>query len=166
MSSAISLYVGFPGPSVVKNRPVNAVDARDVDAIFGSGRHPGEENGNPLQYSCLENLMERGAWQATVPRVAKSRICLNQLSMHAYLCICLTIHIICTLSVLYHLFLPTVTEASWWWELLAFLRSNTWHKMDTEYWLLNKWTRLQRLWETAWKENIISQLSYIIFGYF
>ena len=48
MSSAISLYMGFPGASVVKNRPVNAVDARDVGAIFGSGRHPGEKKWQPI----------------------------------------------------------------------------------------------------------------------
>ena len=77
--------MAFPGASVVKNPPVNARDARDVGSIFGSGRYPGEENGNPLQYSCLENLMDRGAWQATVPRVAKSRTGLKQLSMlHIY----------------------------------------------------------------------------------
>ena len=44
----------------------NACNAGDLDSIPGSGRSPGEENGNPLQYSCLENPMHRGAWQATV----------------------------------------------------------------------------------------------------
>ena len=51
---------------VVKNPPVNAEDARDASLIPGSGRSPGEGNGNPLQYSCLENSMDRGAWQDTV----------------------------------------------------------------------------------------------------
>ena len=46
---------------VVKNLPVNAGDIRDVESIPGSGRSPGEGNGNPLQYSCLENPMDRGA---------------------------------------------------------------------------------------------------------
>ena len=49
---------------VVKNWLANAADTRDVGWIPGSGRSPGEGNGNPLQYSCLENPMDRGAWQA------------------------------------------------------------------------------------------------------
>ena len=53
---------------MVKNLPANA---GDVGSIPGWGRSPGEGNGNPLQYSCLENPMDRGAWQATVIRVAK-----------------------------------------------------------------------------------------------
>ena len=57
---------------MVKNLPVNAGDARDTDLIPGSGRSPGEENGYPLQYSCLENSMDRGICQATVHEVAKS----------------------------------------------------------------------------------------------
>ena len=57
---------------VVKNPPVNAGDIRDVGPIPGSGRSPGVGNGNQLQYSCLENPMDRGAWQATVHRVTKS----------------------------------------------------------------------------------------------
>ena len=57
---------------VVKNPPANAGDIIDMGSIPGSGRSPGEENGNPLQYSCLENPMDREAWQATVHRVAKS----------------------------------------------------------------------------------------------
>ena len=50
---------------VVKNRPANAGDLRDSGSIPGLGRSPGEGNGNPLQYSCLENPLDRGAWQAT-----------------------------------------------------------------------------------------------------
>ena len=49
---------------VVKNLPANAGDLRDADSIPGSGRSPGEGKGYPLQYSCLENPMDRGAWQA------------------------------------------------------------------------------------------------------
>ena len=48
--------MGFPGGSVVKNPPASARDAEDMGLIPGSGRSPGEGNGNPLQYSCLENL--------------------------------------------------------------------------------------------------------------
>ena len=68
---------GLPGGTVVKNLPANAGDARDLGAVFGLGRSPGVGNGNPLQYSCLENSMDRGAWQATVHGVAKSQTRLN-----------------------------------------------------------------------------------------
>ena len=57
---------------VVKNVPANAGDVRDKGSIPGSGRSPGRGHGNPLQYSCLENPMDRGAWWATVHRVAES----------------------------------------------------------------------------------------------
>jgi len=60
-------FNGFPGGSVVKNPPVNA---GDMGSILGSGRSPGEGNGNPLQYSCLEKSMDRGVWQATVHGIA------------------------------------------------------------------------------------------------
>ena len=56
---------------VVKNPPVSVGDRRDVGSIPGSGRSPEEGHGNPLQYPCLENPMDRGAWWATVHRVAK-----------------------------------------------------------------------------------------------
>ena len=58
---------------VVKNLPANAGDLRDVRSISGSGRSPGGGHGNPLQYSYLENPMDKGAWQATVYEVAKSQ---------------------------------------------------------------------------------------------
>ena len=48
---------------MVKNPPINAGDVRDMGSISGLGRSPGEGNGNPLQYSCLKNSMDRGAWQ-------------------------------------------------------------------------------------------------------
>ena len=59
---------------VVKNPPANAGDIRNADLILRSGRAPEEGHGNSLQYSCLENLIDRGAWQATVHRVSKSHI--------------------------------------------------------------------------------------------
>ena len=62
---------GFPGGSAVKNPPANAGDTRDVVSIPGSGRSPGEGNGNPLQYSCLENPLDTGAWWVTVHGVTK-----------------------------------------------------------------------------------------------
>ena len=64
---------GFPGSLVVKNPPANAGDKKDVGSVPELGRSPGERNGNPFQYSCLENPMDRGPWQATVHRVVKSQ---------------------------------------------------------------------------------------------
>ena len=58
---------------VIKNHPANARDARDAGFIPGLGRSPEERHGNPIQYACLENPMERGAWQVTVHRVTKKR---------------------------------------------------------------------------------------------
>ena len=58
---------------MVKNVPANAGDIRDVGSIPGLGRSPGEGHDNPLQYSCLANPMDRGAWWATVHRVAQSQ---------------------------------------------------------------------------------------------
>ena len=58
---------------VVKILPANAGDIRDAGLIPGSGRSPGEGHGSPLQHSCLENPMVRGAWQATVHRIAQSQ---------------------------------------------------------------------------------------------
>ena len=68
---------------MVKNPPDNAGDIRHVGSIPGWERSPGGEHGNPLQYSCLENPMDRRAWWATVHRVAKSRTQLKQFSRHA-----------------------------------------------------------------------------------
>ena len=62
----------FPGSLAVKNLPANAGDSGDTGSTPGSGRFPEERNGNSLQYSCLENPINRGAWRATVHGVAKS----------------------------------------------------------------------------------------------
>ena len=59
-----SAFLGFLGGSVVKNPPANVEGTRDMDAIPGLGRFPGEGNGNPTQYSCLDNSMDRGVWQS------------------------------------------------------------------------------------------------------
>ena len=67
---------------VVKNSPANAGDLGDLGLIPGRGKSLGGGNGNSLQYSCLENPMDRGAWRATVHRVAKSQTLLKRLSMH------------------------------------------------------------------------------------
>ena len=70
----MTLELGFLGGSAVKNLPASP---GDMGAILGSGGSPGEGNGNPFHYSCLENPMDRGAWWATVHRVAKSWIILS-----------------------------------------------------------------------------------------
>ena len=72
--------MGFPGGSVVKNPPANAGVAGDVGSVPGLGKSLGVGNGNLLQYACLENSMDRGAWQATVHAITKSQ---RGLSTHA-----------------------------------------------------------------------------------
>ena len=67
----INLILRFPSGSVLKNPPANAGAAGDMGSIPGLGRFPGGGNGNPLQYSCLGNLKDRGAWQATAHGVSK-----------------------------------------------------------------------------------------------
>ena len=68
---------------MIKHPPANAGDLREVGSIPGSGRFPGRGHGNPLQSSCLENPMDRGAWGATVHGVAESQTQLKQLSKKA-----------------------------------------------------------------------------------
>ena len=70
---------------MVKNSPVNAGDVRDAGSISALGRSLGEGNGTPLQYSCLENLMDRGSWWATVHGVTKELETTEGLSTHASL---------------------------------------------------------------------------------
>ena len=75
---------GFQVVLVVKNPPTKAADVKDIGLIPGLGRYRGGGHGNPLQYSCLENPMDREAWQATVHRVTKSRTRLKPLSTHTH----------------------------------------------------------------------------------
>ena len=75
-------FLGFPGGSEVK---ASASNAGDPGSIPGSGRSPGKGNGNPLQYSCLENPMDRGAWRATVHRVAKSQTRRSNFTIQVYM---------------------------------------------------------------------------------
>ena len=65
--------MGVPGGSVVKDLPAGIGDTRDMGLISGLGKSPGVGNDNPLQYSCLENSMDRGTWRAAVHWVAKSQ---------------------------------------------------------------------------------------------
>ena len=67
---------------MVKNKPASAGDIRDIGSIPGCGKLPGGGHGNALQYSCLENPMDRGAWRATVQGVTKSQTQLKRLSMY------------------------------------------------------------------------------------
>ena len=73
------MYLGFPGDREVK---ASAPSAGDPGSIPGSGRSPGEGNGNPLQYSCLENSMNRGAWWAIVHWVTQSLTRLSDEHFH------------------------------------------------------------------------------------
>ena len=75
------MSISFPGGSEVK---VSACNAGDLGSIPGLGRSPGEGNGNPFQYSCLENAMDGGAWWATVHGVAKSQTRLSDLTNFLY----------------------------------------------------------------------------------
>ena len=76
--------MGFPGGLVVKNPPAKAVDPGDVGLILGSGRSPAEGNGNPLQYSCLGNPMDRGAGYSIVHGVTKEWDLTKRLSARAH----------------------------------------------------------------------------------
>ena len=76
--------MGFPGGASGIESTCKAGDTRDMGSIPGSGRFPGEGYGNLFQYSCLEHPMDRGAWLATVHRVAKSQTRLKQLSNHTH----------------------------------------------------------------------------------
>ena len=86
LSSVLYVHVlGFLGGSAVKSI-CKAGAAGDTGSVPGLGRTPGRGNGNPLQYSCLENPMDRGAWPATVHGVAKSQTQLKRLSKHSRTC--------------------------------------------------------------------------------
>ena len=83
--------LGFPGGSEVK---ASAWNARDPSLIPASGRSPGEGNGNPLQYSCLENPKEGGAWWATVHGVAKSQTRLIDFTFTGPTCACMQLFLV------------------------------------------------------------------------
>ena len=68
----ILIIPGFPGGTMLKNPPLSAREVRDTLIPGSSGRSPGREHSNPLQYSCLENLMDRGVWPALVHNVTES----------------------------------------------------------------------------------------------
>ena len=80
--------MGLPRLSVIKESTYNAGDTGDVGSIPELGKFPGGGNGNPLQYSCLGNLMDRGAWWATVHGVSKSQM-IEQLTVSLFFFLCI-----------------------------------------------------------------------------
>ena len=97
---------GFAGGALVKHLPVNV---GDTSSILGSGRSSGEGNGNLLHYSCLENLLDRGAWQAIVHGVAKSQTWLKELNWHTCACLGYTSSVILVLSQEFHGYSVSIT---------------------------------------------------------
>ena len=97
----LSTILGFPGGSVVKHLPASAGAKGDTDLVPGLGWSPGKGNGNPLQYSCLDNCMDRGSWRAAIHRVTRVR--------HNWICtrapfrsvLQVLIHLILTATLLY-----------------------------------------------------------------
>ena len=99
---------------VVKNQPTNAGDIRYVGSILGFGRSPGGGSGNPFQYSCLENPMDRGAWGATLGFIgSQSRTRLKQLSTHAHL----SFHTYCTVFLVFEWHLQEAIRWCVFWAL-------------------------------------------------
>ena len=108
----VYIYIGFSG--VTRDQTchhmlaltANAGDVRDSGSIPGLGRSPGRGNGNPLQYSCWESPIARGAWWATVHSIAKNWTPLKWLRVHAYMCAYIYIYMnSCLKQNLIHLFL-------------------------------------------------------------
>ena len=81
---SLQTVLGFPGGAIGKEPACQCSEIRDMGLIPGLGRSPGGGHGNLLQYSCLENPMDGGAWQATVHKAAQSQTQLKRLSMHVH----------------------------------------------------------------------------------
>ena len=111
---------------VIKNPVAKAGDARDMDSVPGLGRSPGGRNGNPLQYSCLENCTDRWAWWATVHGITKSRIPLStHNTMHHWLILKVFLD---TLKYLHELFNISFTKWSWiicYWNCISVCEKNS-----------------------------------------
>ena len=115
---------------MVKNLPVNTGDIRDKGSIPRLGRSPGGGNGNPLQYSCLENLMDREDWQAVVHRVTKSQIQLKWLSTPCTQSIRLNMSWVYVINYLIHFFMSFIlcsVRVDTWWILVEFIRFSSFH---------------------------------------
>ena len=145
---------------VVKKRPANA-DLRDMGWVPGSGRLPGGEHGNPLQYSGLENPTDREAWLATVQRVAKSQILF---SMHAYMYNWTTLLYICnmenTANYLHFNFLNQSCSGKWDWQVQIAERKTEMHprpSVNTPS-VQNQWRESSLFWwRCGLHDSIISQ---------
>ena len=124
---------------MIKNPPANAGHIGDLGSIPGLGRSPREGNGNPLQYSCLENSMDWGAWQATVHGVAKGQ---TRLTMHKhththththteYMCMYRYKHILAQNRLTY----SVLTWKPWWYLILPITNtwSNKFHNLDISH---------------------------------
>ena len=129
-----------PGGSVAKNLPPNAGDARDSGSIPGSGRSPGVGNGNPLQYSCLENSLDRGAWLATVHGVTKSQTWLINWTTNG----CLSTHVWGQLGLWGHDYVSTLSP----WAALAELWFYSLYALGMQRGELSKKQREKRVVET------------------
>ena len=135
-----------------KNLPANAEDCSDAGLIPGWGRSPGGGNGNPLQYSCLENSMDRGAWWTVVPGVTKSQ---TQLSVHMHVCVHTHTHthththragILPALQGLFKLHPHSLTCCTWFClkemsKISWFLKNYSWFHF-LHYFFLNPWFSL------------------------
>ena len=111
---------GFPGASVVKKNLPAMQENADVGSILGSGRSPGEGNGNPLQYSCLSNTMDRRAWWASVHGVASQAWLSNQTT---YLQIR-------TLELNTHPLTPGAINLNWIWDQSPIRSGKVFHRMN------------------------------------
>ena len=106
----VYIYKGFPGGSVVKNLLANAGATGDSGWITGSGRSPRGRHGNPLQYSCLKNSMDRGeVWWAIVHGGHKESDMIKQPSMHAHVCVYAHTYIYIHIHIYTHAYIPAYT---------------------------------------------------------
>ena len=134
---------GFPGGAVVKNPPANAGDIRNVGFTPGLRRSAGGEHGNPLQYSWLENSMDRGVWWATVHGIAKSW---TRLSTHTYTHThsrdnsALNSILLIKYKLLLELILILRLIANYWWDFDCKIQ---WHRHS------NQWRKPLTQWRTA-----------------
>ena len=138
------------------NLPANAGNVRDMGLIPGEGRSPGEGHDNPLQYSCLEDPMDKGAWQAMVHRVAKSQTRLKWLSMHVCthtrvcvsVCVCVWIHAEGGIKT-FSKYNPSRKEEHVWfnWKAESFL---IFHNTNSYFFLNLKFSYQIVLWHDTW----------------
>ena len=150
--------MGFPGGTGGKESTCNAEDLRDLGSIPGLKRSPGGGHGNPLQYSCLENPIDRGAWWATAHGVAQSWTWLKWLSMHArsYSVVHIQYPVITTMEKIRQCVYMYVCVYIYVYiklnHLIVHLKL-TQHCKSTVPWLRKKQTQLSQTEVNAFKEN-------------